>query len=120
MSKSKKTIICISLILLLATLVEIVGGLRKNVNSVHMQFLYGVMPNFLTVMIISFACSVVSSKGFSYAVGFTIGTVFYEFMQILIPGRTFDLFDILASCLGFLFYLLMRKIYIFRAFILNE
>lgn len=70
--------------------------------------LAGSMPNFVAVVLISLIYIIVKSNGKPYSplkasVMGCSTMVFYELVQPLIQGRTFDWFDIAASFLGGLF-----------------
>lgn len=75
-----------------------------------LRVILGSAPNFLSVFFISLIIGVVSKKKIEYPILYTIGLVLYEFVQIYIPDRTFDFFDIVASVLGLLFYLILLKL----------
>ncbi|TRW27086.1 hypothetical protein FMM05_00095 [Flavobacterium zepuense] len=70
--------------------------------------LAGSMPNFVAVVLITFIYAIIKERNKQDSVlkislmGCLI-MVFYELIQPLIAGRTFDWFDILASFLGGIF-----------------
>ena len=80
------------------------------------SLLAGSMPNFVAVVLITFAYTIAKDgkKRDSILKISVMGTfvmVFYEMVQPLIPGRTFDWFDISASLLGGIFsYCLLRLV----------
>lgn len=64
------------------------------------------LPNFLSVI----TCSALMGAFYKRhdtknVIGVTFGLVVYELMQLDMAGRTFDLLDIVASCLGMCLYL---------------
>ena len=103
--------IVILVFFLIFTLYEEIA-LRKYLFKQHYNVIAGSLPNFLGVVILSFAyisfkypCAV--QQIFKSISVITLGLVLYEFAQIFMPQRVFDFNDIAASIVGGLFCALL-------------
>lgn len=96
-------------------------GFRKYLfgHLGHNSVLAGSIPNFMAVILATLIYVVIKGENENplkmSAIGCSV-MVLYEFTQPLIPGRTFDLFDIAASLAGglFVFVLLCTVDYFFK------
>tara|TARA_Y100000780_G_scaffold180207_1_gene165828 strand:+ start:540 stop:896 length:357 start_codon:yes stop_codon:yes gene_type:complete len=74
-------------------------------SQYHFPF-YHNLPNFLSVFITTFLLNAwYQQYQLKNVTGATIGLVCYEFIQLNIPSRTFDVMDIVASLFGMLVYI---------------
>ncbi len=74
-----------------------VESLRNEYSTV---FLWSA-PNFISAAFFGTLVSLCFGNGkVVSSLSFTIGLIIYEFLQLIIPGRTFDVLDIGASVLG--------------------
>lgn len=74
-----------------------VESLRNEYSTV---FLWSA-PNFISAAFFGTLVSLCFGNGkVVSSLSFTIGLIIYEFLQLIIPGRTFDVLDIAASVLG--------------------
>lgn len=108
MKKRTTLIISFGLIFLFTAYNEL--SLRSYLykHSIKPHFLAESLPNFLAVILFSFLFSIIEYKKaiatpLRQSIKATISMVIYEFVQFLIPGRTFDIQDIAASILGGIF-----------------
>jgi hypothetical protein len=70
-------------------------------NEYSSTFLWSA-PNFISAAFFGTLCALWFVNGEpSGSLSFTAGLVVYEFLQLAIPERTFDVMDIVASVLGF-------------------
>ncbi|QNK63390.1 VanZ family protein [Pedobacter sp. PAMC26386] len=82
-------------------------------HAIKPSFIADSLSNFIAVLLLSFLFTFIKDKEdnitlFRTATTATMSMVLYEFVQIFIPGRVFDIQDILASVLGGIFaYLLL-------------
>ncbi len=75
-----------------------VESLRNEYSTV---FLWSA-PNFISAAFFGTLVSLCFGNGkVVSSLSFTAGLIIYEFLQLTIPERTFDLMDIAASVLGF-------------------
>jgi VanZ family protein len=87
------------LILLIFT-IENIGVSRGDARDQYWIFFLGIAPNFFSTLILSFVFLILLKKPMSYSIGVCLGIAIYEILQIYMPERTFDIFDIIASLLG--------------------
>ena len=89
-------------------------------NNISTFYLAETLPNFLAVVLFTFGAMTLlrykeNSKLFKLSTEFTASMVAYEFLQLIIPGRTFDVNDIIASVIGGVFsyivLILINKIF---------
>ena len=74
-------------------------------SQYHFPF-YHNLPNFLSVFITTSLLNAWDQKyQLKNVAGATFGLVCYEFIQLTISARTFDVMDILASLFGMLVYI---------------
>lgn len=99
------------LIAVLIGVVEKITTIRAETKLENIYFILGSSPNFFTVFFSCLVISIISTNGLSYSIGYLIGVVIYEFMQIYMPERTFDILDIVFSILGFLVFYLIFKLF---------
>lgn len=93
-----KALFCLVLVVCAFALQWSIESLRNEYSTV---FLWSA-PNFISAAFVGSLCSLwFGNAEASVSLGFATGLVIYEFLQLFIPERTFDVMDIAASVLGF-------------------
>lgn len=107
---SKRTVyILIFIIIIIFTLVQELG-FRRYLYTIHFtpSFVAGSLPNFTSILIFAFGFMAIKSptqkaEPFKFIIGIVAGSILYEFVQIWMPNRVFDMNDIIASIIGGMF-----------------
>ncbi|WP_394175232.1 hypothetical protein [Thalassotalea litorea] len=85
-------------------------------SSSYYVALLGSIPNFVAVVAYS-AVALFIARGaeqyYKYLIGFSIGIIGYEILQIWIDWRIFDWVDILGTIIGFTFVFWLSKVFEF-------
>lgn len=77
--------------------------LVESSRSTDMNLLLSSGPNFISSAFFGTLFSLWFYKGtYLASICFSVGIILYEILQLILPGRTFDVFDISASVLGML------------------
>lgn len=115
MNKRSVYIILLSIVLLFTLYEEL--KLRPYLLKHHITAFYiaDSLPNFLAVVIFFLGYMVIrfpvdEQKIVSLIFAFVAGLTLYEVFQLWMPGRTFDLKDVIASVLGGVFCYLVSRI----------
>jgi glycopeptide antibiotics resistance protein len=114
MNKRSIYIIILSIVLLFTLYEEL--KLRPYLLRHHITSFYiaDSLPNFLAVVILFLGYMVIKfpvddQKIISLIFAFAMGLTLYEVCQLWMPGRTFDVKDVIASVIGGIFsYLIFR------------
>ena len=74
-------------------------------NEIDFLYLVDSLPNFLAVVLLCFGTMALlaytkKQEIIKCTAGYTIGIILYEVLQLVMPGRVFDLNDMVASLLG--------------------
>lgn len=97
-----KNVIALLMVLVLIETCEVNKSLRLS----GAEFLFSPWyPNFATVFFMGIAAffRMNSPKEASrFALGICLGTIIYEYLQLHIVERTFDVYDIIASVVGYI------------------
>ncbi|MBN9382073.1 MAG: VanZ family protein [Chitinophagaceae bacterium] len=107
--KDKRPVYALMLIIIVGFTLYEELSLRHSLYKKHVAlWIADCLPNFLAILLLAFGYMVFKRPGTDREIGrsiffLVVGLVLYEFVQLAMPHRVFDVKDIFASILGGVF-----------------